>query len=179
MYISFRKNTMKFCISHVCCCQLFSFQKKNKNNRKEPICIIDYKETIPFIPKIDSGHVIKTYDGDTITIASKLPYPESPLYRFQVRLRGIDCPEIKGATEDEKKMALCAKKEMEELVLQKTVILKNVGTEKYGRLLADVYINNICINEHMLKQRLAVKYDGKTKISPINWEKYYLTGSTC
>ena len=170
------KNRMNASISNICC-KLFSFSKQNKNNIDDPICIIDYKETIPFVPNITSGHVIKIYDGDTITIASKLPHAESPLYRFQVRLRGIDCPEIKGDTEDEEKIALFAKKEIEKLVLQKPIILKNVGTEKYGRLLADVYINNIFINDYMIKQRLAVKYDGRKKITPVNWEKYYLTGS--
>jgi endonuclease YncB( thermonuclease family) len=117
------------------------------------------------VPNIQSGHVIKVYDGDTITIASKLPYADSPLYRFQVRLRGIDCPEIHGKTEDEKSMALCARTEMETLVMQKTVILKNVGTEKYGRLLADVYINDIHVNSHMLQKGLALPYSGKTKTS--------------
>ena len=35
---------------------------------------IDYKDTIPFIPPITTGKVIKVYDGDTLTLASKLPY---------------------------------------------------------------------------------------------------------
>ena len=147
-----------------------------KNNNILPTCIIDYKETVPFVPNISRGQVIKVYDGDTITIASKLPYPDSPMYRFQVRLAGIDCPEIKGPDENEKFMALCAKKEMTDLVLHKNVILKNVSIEKYGRLLADVYINNTHLNEHMLKNRLAITYDGTTKKSQIDWKKYHLTG---
>ena len=127
--------------------------------------VVDYKDTIPFVPNIESGHVIKVYDGDTITIASKLPYASSPLYRFQVRLRGIDCPEIHGKTEDEKVRAICARTEMETLVMQKQVVLKNIGTEKYGRLLADVYVNGIHVNAHMLEKGLAVPYSGKTKPS--------------
>jgi endonuclease YncB( thermonuclease family) len=156
-----------------------SFCKENVQKEQDEeaiICVIDYKETIPFIPNIQSGHVIKVYDGDTITIASKLPYSNSPLYRFQVRLRGIDCPEIQGKNEDEKDIALCARKEMEKLVMQKKVVLKNVTTEKYGRLLADVYVNDIYVNEHLLKNRLAVPYYGKTKIPPENWKLYYEKG---
>ena len=132
---------------------------------REKVSVVDYKDTIPFVPNIQSGHVIKVYDGDTITIASKLPYADSPLYRFQVRLRGIDCPEIHGKTEDEKARALCARTEMETLVMQKQVVLKNVGTEKYGRLLADVFVNGIHVNAHMLQKGLAVPYFGKTKTS--------------
>lgn len=138
---------------------------------------ITWENTIPFIPPIEKGIVIKVYDGDTITIASKLPYDNSPLYRFSVRLNGIDCPEIKGKTEEEKLCAEIAKNELSNLILNKIVILKNKKTEKYGRILADVYIEinkrNIHINQYMLDQKLAVIYDGKTKKCPENWLKYY------
>lgn len=138
---------------------------------------IDWKDTIPFVPPIDRGIVIKVYDGDTITIASKLPYENSPLYRFSVRLNGIDCPEIKGKDDAEKQCAQIAKQEMTNLVLDKLVILKNVQTEKYGRILADVYdTNELHLNKHMIEKRLAVGYDGGTKISPSNWMNYHLNG---
>lgn len=139
---------------------------------KIPISI-NWEDTIPFVPPIDKGIVIKVYDGDTITIASKLPYSGSPLYRFSVRLNGIDCPEIKGISEDEKKCAQLAKQEMSNLVLNKIVRLKNVDTEKYGRILADVYIDDLHVNKHMLDKRLAVEYDGGTKLTPANWMEYY------
>ena len=45
------------------------------NDYLENVC---YKDTIPFIPPITSGKVIKVYDGDTITIASKLAFEGSP-----------------------------------------------------------------------------------------------------
>ena len=137
---------------------------------------IDWKDTIQFVPPVEKGIVIKVYDGDTITIASKLPYPTSPLYRFSVRLNGIDCPEIKGKDENEKQCAQIAKKEMSDLILNKVVTLKNVQTEKYGRILADVYIEDLHLNKHMIEKRLAVSYDGGTKISPSNWMNYYAKG---
>lgn len=137
---------------------------------------IVWKDTIQFVPPVEKGIVIKVYDGDTITIASKLPYESSPLYRFSVRLNGIDCPEIKGKDENEKQCAQIAKKEMTDLIMNKIVTLKNVQTEKYGRILADVYIDDLQLNNHMLKKRLAVTYDGGTKISPKNWMNYYFKG---
>ena len=136
----------------------------------------DWKDCIPFIPPIDRGVVIKVYDGDTITIVSKLPYPESPLYRFSVRLNGIDCPEIKGTNIYEKECAKIAKQEVTDLVLNKIVFLKNVQTEKYGRVLADVYINDLHLNNHLVNNRLAVSYDGGTKKIPGNWMDYYSKG---
>jgi endonuclease YncB( thermonuclease family) len=54
--------------------------------------------------------------------------------------------------------------------------LKNVKTEKYGRLLADVYIDQIHLNDYLLKKRLAVVYDGGTKNCPKNWMEYYYKG---
>ena len=137
---------------------------------------IDWKDTIPFVPPVEKGVVIKVYDGDTITIASKLPYPDSKLYRFSVRLNEIDCPEIKSKDKNEKQCAQIAKQEMSDLVLNKIVTLKNVDTEKYGRILADVYIGDLHVNKHMIEKRLAVTYDGGTKITPSNWMIYYYKG---
>ena len=137
---------------------------------------IDWKDTIEFVPPVEKGIVIKVYDGDTITIASKLPYLSSPLYRFSVRLNGIDCPEIKSKDENEKQCAQIAKKEMSDLILNKIVILKNVQTEKYGRILADVYIGDLHLNNHMIEKRLAISYNGGTKINPSNWMNYYCKG---
>jgi endonuclease YncB( thermonuclease family) len=60
--------------------------------------------------------------------------------------------------------------------LNKIIKLKNIQPEKYGRILADVYINELHLNAHLLKKRLAVSYDGGTKISPKNWMDYYSKG---
>lgn len=137
---------------------------------------VDWKDTVQFVPPIEKGVVIKVYDGDTITIASKLPYLSSPLYRFPVRLNGIDCPEIKGKDKNEKECAQIAKKELTELIIGKIVTLKNIQTEKYGRILADVYLDDLHLNSYMIEKRLAVKYDGNTKVSPQNWMQYYCKG---
>ena len=137
---------------------------------------IEWKDTIPFVPPIEKGYVIKVYDGDTITIASKLPYKESNLYRFLVRLNGIDCPEMKSKDKNEKQCAELAKQELTNLVMNKLVTLKNVETEKYGRILADVYIESLNVNNYMIEKRLAMEYDGGTKMSPKNWIKYYEDG---
>ena len=137
---------------------------------------IDSKDTVLFVPPIEKGVVIKVYDGDTITIASKLPYSESPLYRFSVRLNGIDCPEIKSKNESEKECAIIARETIEHLLLNQIVSLKNIQHEKYGRILADVYIGDFNVNNYLLEQRLAVSYDGGTKISPMDWMNYYIKG---
>ena len=157
-----------------CLCYCCINEKKEKENaenaEKQEVTIIHWNETIPFTPPITQGQVIKVYDGDTITIAAKLPYDASPLYRFSVRLLGIDTPEIKGKTAEEKEAAHAAQKALEYLILHKIVYLKDNAQEKYGRILANVYIdspenpiNQIHVNKWMLDNGYAYEYDGKTK----------------
>jgi len=139
---------------------------------------IKWEDTVEFTFPIEGGRVIKVYDGDTITIASKLPFKDSPLYRLSVRLYGIDTPEIKGKSEDEKTTAKITRDALAALILNKVVILKNIQTEKYGRILADVYLGEIHINEWLLKEKYAVKYDGGTKKIPTSWLKYRVSAET-
>lgn len=138
---------------------------------------IKIEDTVEFTFPIKGGRVIKVYDADTITIASKLPYEESPMYRLSVRLNGIDTPEIKGkgVSDEEKEAAKVARDFVASVALNKFVRLENIESEKYGRILADVYIGDIHLNGLLLKERYAVKYDGGTKVKPASWLKYKLT----
>ena len=54
-------------------------------------------------------------------------------------------------------------------IYDKIVELKNVESEKYGRLLADIYLGDENINEWLITQNFAVKYDGGTKQKPESW----------
>jgi micrococcal nuclease len=134
---------------------------------------LDPKSLPAFIPHIIKGRVIKCYDGDTITIAAYLPYKNSHLYKFSVRLAGIDCPELRTDNKNEKAIAIKARDILSSRILGKIVYLKNHSTEKYGRILADVIYKNESCGDWLIKQRLAVPYAGKTKICPTNWVKYH------
>ena len=151
---------------------------KIDRNYMEDGCDIKWEDTVEFTFPINGGRVIKVYDGDTITIASKLPYNESPMYRLSVRLNGIDTPEMKGKgiSDEEKEAAKQCREIVHKLVFNKFIKLENIQSEKYGRILADVYIDDIHLNEVLIKERYAVKYDGGTKIKPSSWVKYRLTG---
>ena len=155
-------------------------QIKETNQIKEievkKMRIIKWEETTAFTPPISGGQVIKVYDGDSITIAGYLPMYNSPLFRFSVRLNGIDTAEIKGKSSDEIESAKQARDALSKLILHKEIILKNVATEKYGRVLADVYLDDLCVNDWLIKECYAVKYDGGTKIPPKSWLKYRQTG---
>jgi len=146
-------------------------KKELMQNAQHPLYSIHYDDTIPFVPPITEGKVVKVYDGDTITVAAKLPYPDSPIYRFSVRLNGIDSPEIKSKSSTEKMLAINAREALSGRILNRIVQLKNTSTEKYGRLLADVYLGETNINEWMLANKYAVSYDGGTKHRPDEWSE--------
>ena len=191
----YRRIIKRICYRYICCTKNIDLQQDNNSQSsdddKEISIKYTWSDTKPFIPPITQGYVIKVYDGDTITIATKLPYDESPLYRFSVRLNGIDCPEIKGKNALEKQVAHYAKMYVSDKVLHKTIYLDNVKTEKYGRVLADVYINpilqaagqatgqeqrqNESLSQMLLRNGLAVEYDGGTKNVPDNWMNHYLS----
>ena len=156
----------------VCC-----FRKKNnnilhKNMSSDLVNLlenVEYGDTIPFVPPIQYGKVIKVYDGDTITIASVLPNTTEPIYRFSIRLNGIDTPEIRGKTEEEKELAIQVRDALTDKIYGKMVELRNVGNEKYGRVLAEVYLDGENINQWLVDENFAVAYDGGKKHRPASW----------
>jgi endonuclease YncB( thermonuclease family) len=139
--------------------------------------------TIEFVPLVTEGKVIKVYDCDTITIATRFPYltslDESNItYRFHIRLLGIDTPEMKTKNEDDKTIAYLAQKTLSELILNKTVRLTNISLDKYGRILANVFTEDETeLSKWAIENRFAVPYDGGTKKSPKSWSEYHKTGN--
>ncbi len=127
---------------------------------------IEYANTKPFIPPITGGKVVKVYDADTITVAAVLC---NDVYRFSIRLAGIDSPEIKSRVPEIKARAIRARDALNAKIFGKMVELRNVGTEKYGRLLADVYVGDLHINRWLLENGFATEYDGGTKQIPDEW----------
>jgi len=131
------------------------------------------KDLPVFIPPLKTGKVIRVYDGDTITIASRVPgLYNSPIYKFSVRLNGIDAPEMTGKDADEKEIAIKARDVLTAKILGREIRLENIQTEKYGRLLTDIYLGNTHVNKWMIEERYAVVYDGGKKVTPKSWKKY-------
>lgn len=140
------------------------------NPQYEYLKNITYKTCIPYIPQITHGKVVKVYDGDTITIATRIPN-DPTIYRFSVRLLGIDTPEIKTNRTKEKQLAILARDSLSGMIIGKIVQLQNVSIEKYGRILANVYLDDINISQWSIDHGYAVSYDGKTKQIPKEWNQ--------
>lgn len=131
---------------------------------------VAYHDCKRFIPNICYAKVVKVYDGDTITVACKYPKRGNQLYRFSVRLAGIDAPEMNADSFIERVEANISKNELHRLVFNETVKLENIKTEKYGRLLADVYLADLHINNWLLENNYAVPYYGGSKNRKLNFE---------
>ena len=146
---------------------LFSKSNNSTATRKAAntkLDAIQYTDTQPYIPPITKGKVIKVYDGDTITIATFIHNLKQP-YRFSVRLANIDTPELRTSDDTEKQYATIIRDKLADKIMGKTILLTNVSTEKYGRILATITLENesTSINDWMLKNRYAVQYGGGTK----------------
>jgi endonuclease YncB( thermonuclease family) len=123
---------------------------------------ITYEQTQPFIPQLSYCKVIKVYDGDTVTVASRTA-GTNIVYRFSVRLAGIDSPEMNSKNNVEKERAIFVRDRLHDLVFGKIVLLKNLSTEKYGRILADIYLDSLHVNQYMIDQKYAYVYNGGKK----------------
>ena len=104
--------------------------------------------------------VLSVYDGDTCTVAGWIP---GGARKFKVRLNGIDTPEMRGGTKKEKDAAVKARDALSGRILGKIVTLEDVGTDKYGRVLATVKCGGEDICQWMIDEGHAKPYFGGTK----------------
>jgi endonuclease YncB( thermonuclease family) len=113
------------------------------------------------------GKIVYVYDGDSCDIV--LYIDNLGFRRFKCRINGIDCAEKRSANPEEKLHALKALNFVSEL-LDTIVIIKCYKFDKYGRLLVDIFDNNVSLAEQLIEQKLAYRYNGKTKKLFIEWK---------
>jgi len=109
--------------------------------------------------------VERVVDGDTVDVVLDLGF--DILYKCRVRLFGIDTPESRTRNKDEKargKMAGAFLKEAidngNKVVIQ-TKLKDSRG--KFGRVLGDVVVDGININQSMIDNYHAAAYFGQSK----------------
>lgn len=103
--------------------------------------------------------VNSVYDGDTFRC--DLKYPPAIGYKdIPIRIRGVDCPEIRGGTEEQKSSARQSQQFTEKLLSSShEIILKNIARDKYFRILADVEIDGQDLGKLLLENNLAQLYN--------------------
>lgn len=113
----------------------------------------------------DKALVIKVYDGDTLTVGFRHGSSQKPV-RESIRIRGIDTPELRTKSEEEKRLALLARSRLQEVTLREVVTVVSPETDKYGRILCDLATERgiKSISEYMLQApELCRRYDGGTR----------------
>lgn len=137
--------------------------KKIKRNRSE-----EYKlnkldtNVVPFFDLNGEHHVAKVtrvIDGDTIECV--FYFKENP-YKWKVRFYDINAPETRTKDKDEKKKGLKAKDYVKFQLDNQIVCLQCYKFDSFGRLLADIYINDENFNQKLIRLGYAEKYKVKT-----------------
>lgn len=131
---------------------------------------LTYSNCEPFLPLRDGDQafVVKVYDGDSLTLAWKDSGNKSNGgVRIGCRIRGIDTPELRTSSPYEKGLALRAKDRLASKCLGRMVTIRSSGREKYGRVLADLSMDDCeSVAQYMLENKDVCRpYDGGKKIA--------------
>ena len=112
-----------------------------------------------------SCKVDRVVDGDTIDVVLDLGF--DILYRCRVRLYGIDTPESRTRDKDEKVRGKLASAFLKDSVKKgKKVIIETKLKDskgKFGRVLGNVIVDGLNLNQVMIDKFLAVAYFGQSK----------------
>ena len=122
-------------------------------------------EAAPEYGTIIVSRVISVYDGDTFRVdIDSLP----PIVgiNIPIRLNGVDTPEIRGKCKYEKDLAIKARDFVRnKLANAKEIKLNNLQRGKYFRVVANVIVDGVSLEQELLENELAYKYSGGKKSS--------------
>ena len=145
---------MRFWASLISAAILLFLQQQGKPLTQQPM---------PGGEALEQVSVASVYDGDTFKInlnCSLAVYCE----KVPVRVRGVDCPEIKAKTQKEKALAQQAKAFTKKFLSVNPITLTHCGRDKYFRLLCDVQNGaGEDLAQALIRRGLGYAYDGGKK----------------
>ena len=112
--------------------------------------------------------IVDVYDGDTV----RGVFEHNGEYnKWTIRMYGYDSPEMRPSKklENRDKIKEEAKKSRDYLrskILDKTIFLHCLDFDKYGRVLANIYLDELgekTLNDHMVEMNYGYAYFGGTK----------------
>lgn len=99
----------------------------------------------------------KVVDGDTVDIWIDLGF--SIRMKERLRLYGIDTAELRSRDPEEKELAYKAKDRLVELLPNEFIIRTHKdGRGKFGRILAELIVDDVNLNQLLIEEGLAKKY---------------------
>jgi len=129
-----------------------------------------------FVPPIYYGKVIKVYTGDTFTLITKNPFFNETIetvsiYSFIIHLNSIAAPKIIPTINDHGKFARDA---LYRKIYGKVVELRDVSCDKHGKIFANVFLENVSINEWLLNNEFvfSCKNEKKRRVSESDSHAY-------
>lgn len=115
--------------------------------------------------------LLSVYDADTFKVSLDCPYPIF-CQKINVRVEGIDAPELKSKDPCEKLAAKKAKSFARSFLRQGDIVLRRCQRDKYFRILCSVFVKigteEESLSKALLAQGFAVPYSGGRK-EKINW----------
>ena len=122
-------------------------------------------QAAPQYGTVTVSKVISVYDGDTFRVdIDSLP----PIVgkNIPIRVNGVDTPEIRGKCQYEKNLALKARDFVRgKLANAKEIKLTNLQRGKYFRVVANVLVDGVSLEQELLDNELAYEYSGGKKLS--------------
>ena len=108
------------------------------------------------------GYCFNVHDTDTISVLFKF---NDQVVKYNLRLDGVDAPELKSEIEIEQELCVKGTNFLKELILNKIIKIKTIKADKYGRLLSKIYSygDDQCINDLLIDMGFCRKYDGGKK----------------
>lgn len=131
------------------------------------LCCSDYNVAkFSLTDRVMLGKVVSVYDGDTCRV--NLFLAPNDLKQFTIRMMGYDSPELKTKNTTEKKCGLIAKNTLNKLLEDRIVKLVCLEHDKYGRILANVFVkladgSDLNVNKYMMDNHFGYSYLGGTK----------------
>ena len=103
-----------------------------------------------------AAHVLKVIDGDTIEVVIELGF--GLVLKKRLRLLRVNTSELKSDDPAEKSKAVKAKDALTKLLLNKEVKIHSEKFDSFGRYLAEVWIDDLNVNDWLLQNDLAKPY---------------------
>jgi micrococcal nuclease len=101
--------------------------------------------------------VLRVIDGDTVQLNIDLGF--RMYFKANCRLNGLNTKELNSKDEAERELANKAKQYLESLTpVNKSVRIESKSLDKYGRPLIELYVDDLHVNESLLKEGLAISY---------------------
>jgi len=110
--------------------------------------------------------VLRIVDGDTIKCDIDLGF-DTILSNQTIRLFGVDTPESRTRDKEEKFYGNISKQFLNDYCPKGSYITLKTHLDKkgkFGRILGELIVNKVNLNEQMVAENLAVEYHGQSKV---------------